>query len=373
MASKMNIGAIKISQGDKTLYMCSVPARILIRDDFLKVDAFHPSQSPDKKGYQRPISKSRPKQFARYLAGLGMAKKPLIPSAMVLNSRGRELKFVANGNNTGTLTVTDQDLPLYLVDGQHRQAGFLEAIKNGGLPVEDMELPCVVMDNCSRYEEMLHFYLINQEQKRIRTDLAWELLRQRKEKEGGVIRIRDREDWKTTAVVLTEEINKLEDSVWGAAIQLPSEERRMGIHLQKSISFEQSLKPILQSDLVVIPADIDKLAELLCHYWDAWKELAPESFQDPDNHVIQKTPGIFSLHKIFPTVIEIASHVGTKPLDKKAFLKVLKPLEGEYDAQYWRKDEDGAAQFGSMKGFAQLAERLESALKESWEDKLMNN
>jgi len=224
------------------------------------------------------------------------------------------------------------------------------------------------MDNVSRYEEMLHFYIINQEQKRIRTDLAWELLRQRKEKESGIIRIRDREDWKPTSVVLTEEISKRSDSVWGSAIQFPGEDRS-STHIQKSISFEQSLKPLLQSKLVVIPSDIGRLTDLVCEYWAAWKELAPEAFENPGDYVIQKTPGIFSLHCILPTVVEIASHVPHDRIDRKAFGEVIKPLEGDFGSDDWhKKNPDGAAQYGSMKGFAVLARKMEEELNSFWQE-----
>jgi hypothetical protein len=89
----------------------------------------------------------------------------------------------------------------------------------------------------------------------------------------------------------------------------------------------------------------------------------PEAFKNPDRYVIQKTPGIFSLHSIFPLVFELARQ-RSKNVDVDSFIEVLRPmLDTDDGAEYWERDnDDGASQYGSMKGFRILANHLESSL-----------
>jgi hypothetical protein len=54
----------------------------------------------------------------------------------------------------------------------------------------------------------------------------------------------------------------------------------------------------------------------------------------------------------------------SKNVDVDSFIEVLRPmLDTDDGAEYWERDnDDGASQYGSMKGFRILANHLESSL-----------
>jgi len=92
------------------------------------------------------------------------------------------------------------------------------------------------------------------------------------------------------------------------------------------------------------------------------RRVFPEPFENPADHIIQKTPGVFSLHKIAPEVFEIAREKGE--ITEDALFDILKNLRDIDDGSYFwnRENEDGAAQYGSMKGFSILASILRQNL-----------
>ena len=118
-----------------------------------------------------------------------------------------------------------------------------------------------------------------------------------------------------------------------------------------------SLKPVLNTPLLS-RAPEDQIAELLSWYWQILAEMWREAFADPNVYVVQKTPGLFSLHSIAPDVFELSRQAGD--LSKKGIGQVLKAID--VDSDFWHKANGTAGQFGSMKGFSILAEELRSYL-----------
>jgi hypothetical protein len=44
--------------------------------------------------------------------------------------------------------------------------------------------------------------------------------------------------------------------------------------------------------------EINYLYQIIADYWKALADVVPAAFEDPSDYVIQKTPGVFSLHKL---------------------------------------------------------------------------
>ncbi len=120
--------------------------------------------------------------------------------------------------------------------------------------------------------------------------------------------------------------------------------------ITKETSFVTSLKPIMNAPYFTVKPH-ESIATLILQYWQALERVFPESFQFPNSYVIQKTPGLFSLHSLAPEVFELARNQGMVNVESLyAILSQLGKVPG--GSEYWNSTNlEGAAQYGSMKGF----------------------
>ncbi len=361
--------AIRFIQNSRIFYVAAIPAAKLV--ELAKVDVWDPAH-PDR-GYQRAPSRARKRAIGRYV----MRPDAIMPIGGLVNARpinedqedayGTVLQFEPQtdlGNiQVGTLVIPDKAKPLYIVDMQHRLGGFEWALEQeGGERLADFPLVVTIADGLSRLEEVDQFDLINTTQKKVRTDLARRLkVVQAKDLDRRLALDEQGKLWEAKGPVIADILNK-GDGVWHHRILPPNKSKRdMPSMIIRETSFVTSLKPVLQTPYFVRQTE-EHAAELIGRYWEAIRRVFPEAFQFPEHYVIQKTPGVFSLHELAPEVFELARDRGNVDVD--TLYDVLKPLE-EVDggSEYWRSDnEDGAAQFGSMKGFRILASQLRQFL-----------
>jgi DGQHR domain-containing protein len=284
------------------------------------------------------------------------------------DGHGGMLEFEPDTGEAGTiqsgwLSVPDRALPLWIVDMQHRLGGFERAIFDdqrhdlGNFPVV-----ATIADGLSKMEEIEQFELINTTQKKVRTDLARRLMSVQAASDT------DKADdfearglmWQARGPVIADWLNK-QGTVWHERIQPPNKSKReMPNAIMRETSLVTSLKPILNQPLFS-RMDDEQVAKLIDRYWSAVKEIFPESFQDPAEYVIQKTPGVFSLHLLLPEVVEL---IRSKGMDLTAQNMVLTMAPWrELDDDYWmRGNDEGASRFGSMAGFSRLATELRKHL-----------
>ncbi len=93
----------------------------------------------------------------------------------------------------------------------------------------------------------------------------------------------------------------------------------------------------------------------------------PDAFNDPVNHVTQKTAGIFALHMLLKDKFQAARVANIQTDSSDVYLTML---EGGYNcmrSKYWstkEEDEDFAEanQFGSMAGFKVLYDQIDEEL-----------
>ena len=150
-------------------------------------------------------------------------------------------------------------------------------------------------------------------------------------------------------------------TIWHERIQPPNKSKREMPHtIVKETSFVTSLKPILQQPLFS-RMDDEQVAMLVDRYWTALKEVFTDAFQEPADYVIQKTPGIFSLHLLLPEVVELVRSEG-RELSAENMTKVMDPWR-DLGSEFWESGNDeGASRFGSMAGFSRLAAELRREL-----------
>ncbi len=327
-----------------------------------KVDVYS-REGGEETGYQRTPEANRALKIARYLQ---KDPKPLIPTAILLSYRGNLAYKEAAGN------FVEVDLPedesLWIVDGQHRIFGFKRAIEDLGIErLREYVLPVVIVENPSITDEANQFRIINETMKKVRTDLARHILAMKLVNEGAVGRRSLREAnrlWDAQAVEVYRKLNADEDSPWQGRIQMPNDAKD-DRHIVRALSFGTSLKDLL-TDVIWSTEPTDRLAEIVKNYWKAWQEVCPECFDDADNYVLLKTPGVFSCHRLLVVVLNALRKKNITTPTAADFKKVLDDLGDFGRSEYWAKENsEGAAMAGSMKGFTLLCDSMVDELHDA--------
>lgn len=366
----MCIKAICINQNGHRIFLSAMKAADL--EGYTTIDRYRsdmPLLHPEQ-GYQRAEKAFRYRRIAKYLK-----RKQLMPTAILMTSREFEIQFDA-GRSEITL---DSERRLRIIDGQHRVGGFRYGIREKNMhELADFQVPVIIVEGLDKTVEMEQFATINGTQKAVRTDLVNMILAQVQSQDDKAIPQRAR--WKVIVARIVEKLNDDPDSPWHNLIVMPNENapRKKDIRydpalanvkIVRAASFMTSLKPIYRylekHHLGAIGSDVEKVVEavsqILTAFWSAVRELCPAAFDDPANHVIQKTPGLFSLHKICKDLLPIM-HSSRRPWNRESFRIMLQGVKALSDADFWSVDLNRetaeAAKYGSMKGFAELASVL---------------
>jgi len=358
----MKIYGYPIHQGGAEFYAGVVGVNVLL--ERIRVDTF---SSVSQDGYQRSLSAARARAFGRYILG-----KNYSPLSILVNVREADAISVGEG----IIEVRD-DVELWVVDGQHRVEGFRFATQ------QDPEVGLMLMNQPSGYQEAWQFITINKTQKGVRTDLAERFLDQALKREGraalqdmrdqGALRGMLRNiEWVGKALAIADELNAGRGHAWYGKIRLPNEPKYGTLVAQKS--FTDSLEPILK-DAFFQGKDSHAIAAALGNYWDAITELTQAAFDSPQDHVIQKTTGVFVMHRIFPRVSELCrDKYGNRVLTRERIKSVLGQIS-MMTADYWASNGPAGKRGTSKKAFSVIAlemlESLEEAQSQSAEPDLV--
>ncbi len=257
-------------------------------------------------GYQRAVSAARLRQVSTYLRN----EEGMLPTSILLCVRQpHKVDFAANtGANgkgeTGVLTI-GADVPIWIVDGQHRLNGLERAFrKDKAQWVEDYRLPVVVVEGIDGYEEMRYFHVINTRQKGVPTDIVDRHLLSMKDAEGvGLIEREGEKSYlRARATRLGDVLNEDETSPWRGLIRMPGEALRPE-HMMRQHAMVSSLSPVVSDGFVKQVTD-EEMAQLLLNFWTAVRQLWGTAFESPAEYVIQRPLGAGALHMIFPDVLE---------------------------------------------------------------------
>jgi|APSaa5957512535_1039671.scaffolds.fasta_scaffold00891_16 DGQHR domain-containing protein len=326
----MRLKVIPFTQHGKTMYVGKIAAKELAGR--AKVDIW---RANNNEGYQRAPEPTRAKAFMRFIAS------EVSPPAILANIRDKDAKKVTIGD--GFLDIPD-NITLWLMDGQHRFVG-IEMLNEVSEKYQDLEFPIVIMVGESVYNEAKQFVLVNMSQKKVRTDLGERFI-QRAVKEEGIVSIQEKTmlrgiEWIPTAIEVTDYLIKDSHSIWHNKIKLPNEPKGNTIVNQKS--FTDSLKPVINPDGQLGGKSPPIVASILNNYWDAIHELCPKVFVEPENFVIQKTPGVFVLHAVLERILR---KLGKDEPEKRDFIKILGKISSIKIHEKWHKD----GEFGRMMG-----------------------
>ena len=326
------------------IYLTAIPAGLLV--ERCSIDRWTP-QNPE--GYQRPPDERRlgwrRGSALRYL----MRELGCFPTSILLNVRG-ELIFREEWSS-GPLALEElhiDDEPLWLIDGQHRVEALRREIERNA-DYEEYPLIVSIMRLPDRFDELMLFYIVNRRQRSVPTDLAYRHL-QRMLLERGVDWLYELEGGRGVRLALAAEVvdhlNASERSPWRGRIRRIGEERR-GEHIIHDRPLIRSIAPILR-ERVFEGLSLRELAELLVDYWRALHRLYGDAFQQPERYTLLGTPGIFSLHMLFPSVYARCARQGI--IDEGGMLRVLSALleetpghpqpefRGELTLDFWSKE-----------------------------------
>jgi DGQHR domain-containing protein len=254
---------------DVNLYVTALPLKTLLGR--FQADTY---RADNRRGYQRAVTPSRLRQISSYMRD----EEGMLPTSIVLCVRQPDrLDFEPavgsnGGGETGLLRI-GADIPLWIVDGQHRLYGLeraLEHDKAGWL--SEYPLPVVIVEGIDAYEEMRYFHVINTRHKGVPTDVVDRHLLSMREEEGAALLERqgERDYQRARATLLTDVLNSSPESPWKGMIRMPGESLKPE-HMMKQHSMVSSLEPVVNEPIMKRLSD-DEASKLLLNYWNASRE-----------------------------------------------------------------------------------------------------
>lgn len=386
-APLIDVTALRVNQQGKVLYLFPLNASTihnLITSDKLGIDRW---STTNEDGYQRLPIDSRYKKFGKFVVN----SKGISPVSILLSLRNRDalkLKALPDSDSVFSLRVEDEG-QMYIPDGQHRAYGLNWAVNEYPGKVDDYELPVVLFvagGSDPRYEEAQQFYLINNNAKRTKTDLAQRYVLRSREKSGGPL-TRDitipsgsSGELVSYAVKITDMLNQ--DGPLKGRIELPNTPSSAASISQAS--FIDSIKPLL-AKASEAHWTIGRTTDIIKAFWSAVKSKCPEAFdhwsddghadEEPDHFkaVLATTSGVYILNDILSRSM-LLSEVAKAPTAYETYQKLLSKRSAERYFEdgrdgYWSSEdgvEGGAASHGtSRKSFKEVADEMWEELSES--------
>ncbi len=280
---------------------------------------------------------------------------------------------LAYDSDSGELCI-DYAEKLQVVDGQHRIEGLRYAIREKEeLYLKDFPIPFVIMEAPDRIVEMNQFRTINGTAKSVRTDLVNSILTAIAASQGDSY-ISAKDKWRVVVTRVIDRLDKDEDSPWHKLVLMPDEAgspKSNDGKVVRATSFMTSLKPVYDwleyfnflRDADDLSSKADTVYDVLAPYWSAIQTVVPAAFEKPNDYVIQKTPGLFSLHKLL--VADLVPHMFRNRIDWTwtNFVALIEDSPELADADFWHKSSGRASSYGSMKGFQELYELLRNSIE----------
>lgn len=323
----MKFPAIEIVQGKKSFYAFTCKA-----SDLWGFSEINQRQENKDEGYQRVLSPSRVKRIKEFIM-----QENAIPGAIIVSCDGA--KFANN-----EITIPSKPNAAWIIDGQHRCAGALEASKEN----HDINLPVVAFIGLTEQEQADYFVTINKEAKGVPSSLYIDLLRhlpqQKSEKERLEERIAD----------ISRELTRDSESIFYQKIVITTSPVAGQVSLT---NFARRLRLILHPSTGILGTyTMLEQTQIIENYFTAIRQTFPKSF---GKKIFFKTLGFGALWRAFPTVF-------TTSLKRSSGFRVKDVSEvlisiSDFDFDAWSKLGTGSA--AETQAGDDLITELKSALE----------
>jgi DGQHR domain-containing protein len=364
--TRMTLLTLPAKANKDNSYSVSISAKALSHHAF--VDYY---EDKTREGYQRleATRQRRARDIAEYIRRC--RQRDLVPRLFEMTANARlpekNIRFEAatEDGSVGTLIIEPSDERwLSIIDGGTRLGGVDVALRRGSID-DDFRLDMRLFVGLRIGEEVAQFLLINEKQKKVRTDLSIRVV-QTKNDEGSLSKnelavlttvVPDKESWKYEASAIAGYMNESNDSPWKGLIQMPgSNDRGMPIKL---MAFLSSLRPILaDKDLGEI---IEKFAEegdtaqlvqrILVNFWNAVAGVNPEAHQEPETNVLWGSIGVSACHMALSSILLSVLQSNRPDLSKERFVAMLDGTTvSEYSAWFSRKGARAETHYPGEKG-----------------------
>ena len=277
-----------------------------------------------------------------------------------------------------------------MVDGGTRLRGIERALEAGVIAPETF-FDVRLFRGLSVPEEIALFLLINENQKRVRTDLSLRVV-QRSLDEGnlsdGQLRILrtvvpDTEQWRYEASRVAARLNGDPDSPFRDLVQMPGQKATgKSIALQALLT---SLKHMLDdSDLAARLSSVDVhqsstefWVRVLKNFWSAVADVNPRSKQEPKTSVLWGSIGVNGCHRALAEIVRTEFSSESINLSSNRFKSmVANTWVEDYDIWYSRRGKRPVEEYPTEKGAATQMTgnsgyiRLASTLEKQWRARL---
>lgn len=364
----LDLRCLRFRQHKRVFYSTVLTAEQLSR--WTEVPRYNPVT---KEGYQRDANERRATKAAEYVLNGGV-----FPGAVILSLRQEDRTNVHvnvvrqhAGYDEVEMVIPTGVRLLKLVDGQHRDRALgIAKDRRSDFPSEGFGLATVVIESMGEIDEARLFRTIHEEQKNVPTDLTNRIL-QREVEEGhlspeALLETGQKAKYRNyVAVKVMDALANDPDSPWRGLIrpanpgQLPpladGEEPAWAV---TETSMATSLKEFIRYMQL---APVERTAGIVKKYWRAVALECKDAWEDPDEHpYLQKTPGIYILNMLLPSIYERVR--GNGEVTEDSFRDVLIDLgvdSGLFGA-------DGRLRgIGGIGGFKTVVDELEAKLVRS--------
>ena len=319
-----------------------------------------------KRGYQRELAQSRVNSLVKDLRG----NRVDLPTSILVNLRDYEPERHLDERH-GRLYFRLGDADLYVVDGQHRVEALARLVEEDEARWGNLEVPFICMLGASEREEIRQFYVVNSTAKKVSSDLALDLLKQRAESESGVMDalVESGETWKVCGQQIVEDLAKTR--LWRGRVRFPGAQK--GETTLGSAGLVRSLRPLLTAPYFAALTPAAQVRSLEA-YWEGIQKVLPECFVRPTEHLLQKATGVDVLHGLLVWILEYVRSVGDSVVEAGVYADILggalPGLEGETadgdiarGFEFWLGAGEGAAaSYSSNAGRRVLTAKLRAML-----------
>lgn len=378
-------GGIAVQNGVPMMMAFAEAAEIL---KHTAVDRF---DSAAGTGYQRDPQMPRIRKATEYYQGGGRMPNPILVNIREEDFDKIEIQMSADdrkaydeaietgGDWIGSATIyIPADVKVWVYDGQHRDGAIRGVVESDFSTFSGFPVPLSITLGLTTSEEMKEFYEVNQNAKSVKTDLAWELLRQMAAEDPILAEALEvsNKDWPTKGLAVAEALIA-SGGLWSDRIQRANVKKVRGDNLTLGAAqFARSLQPVLAMSAFA-KADPKTIAQVLDAYWVGICMVLPDAFADPKKYVIQKGPGAIALHRVLPQVIDVLRARGQRMANAEAYAEILKDLPnltGEIVSEdgtvtevsgpdFWKAGPEGvASQWTGDAGRKRLAVRIQTVL-----------